>query len=117
VADPVSFFFDQHMPSAAADGLRRHGADVLTAHEAGRCGLPDEKQIRFATAADRVVVTHDEDYLVWAADFLGRGEAFAGIVYCDLDKYLKRPGRLTRDLVTLYGVFTTDDMRDHVEYL
>jgi hypothetical protein len=52
-----------------------------------------------------------------AADFLARGETFAGIVFCDPEKYLRRLGRLTRDLVVFFGVMTTDDMINHVEYL
>jgi hypothetical protein len=43
-AEPIRFFMYQHFPGPASQGLRRHGADVLTAREAGRCGLPDADQ-------------------------------------------------------------------------
>lgn len=115
MADAIRFFFDQHMPIAGA--LRRHGADVLTAHEAGRCGLTDEEQLRFATAEGRAVVTHDADYLTLAADFLQHGEAFAGVVFCHPDEYGHDVKSLIRDLLILYGVMTADEMQNHVEYL
>ncbi|MBX9579189.1 MAG: DUF5615 family PIN-like protein [Gemmataceae bacterium] len=117
MTNPVRFYFDQHMPNAAADALRRHGADVRTAHEAGTCGNPDDGQLRYATADGRAVVTHDRDYLTHAADFLSRGEPFAGVVYCDPDRYQYDLRRLIRDLLILFGVLTADDMLDHVEYL
>lgn len=97
--------------------MRQHGADVLTAQEARRCQRPDEEQIRFATSVGRAVVTIDIDYVTWAADFLARGEEFAGVVYCAPRKYLYYPSRLLKDLLILHGVYTADDMRDHLEYL
>ncbi|MBX9626709.1 MAG: DUF5615 family PIN-like protein [Gemmataceae bacterium] len=113
----VRFYFDEHMPNAAADALRRRGADVLTAHQAGTRSDPDDAQLRYATAAGRAVVTYDADYLGWAVDFLTRGEPFAGVVYCEPDRYQYDLRRLIRDLLTLFGVLTADDLLDHVEYL
>lgn len=110
MADAIRFFFDQHMPNAVAGALRRHGADVLTAHEAGRCGLTDEEQLRFATAEGRAVVT-------LAADFLQHGEAFAGGIFCHPDEYGHDVESLIHNLLILYGVMTADELQNHVEYL
>jgi hypothetical protein len=117
VADAVRYFFDEHVSHSVTNGMRRHGADVLTVQEAGRRRLPDEEQIRFATSGGRVVVTIDIDYVTWAADFLARGEEFAGIVYCAPRRYLYHPSRLLQDLLILHGVYTADDMLNRVEYL
>ena len=62
MADPVRFYFDQHLPGIAVAALRRRGVDVLTAHEAGTCGNPDDEQLRFATANGRAMVTFDADF-------------------------------------------------------
>jgi predicted nuclease of predicted toxin-antitoxin system len=78
VADAIRFFFDQHIPSAIAQGLRLNAVDVLTAHEAGRCALPDHDQLAFATAEQRVVMTFDSDYLVLHA----HGVHHAGVAWC-----------------------------------
>jgi hypothetical protein len=117
VADPVRFYFDNHMPRVVADELRRRGIDVQTAHQAGRSRLPDDALLRLATADGRAAVTQDKDFLTLAADFQTRGEEFAGIVYCAADKYALNPGRLLKDLLTLHGVYTADDMLNHLEYL
>jgi predicted nuclease of predicted toxin-antitoxin system len=117
VSEPIRFFFDQHIANAVANGLRRHGIDVLTAHDAGRCSLPDDEQLRYATAEGRVVVSHDEDFLKWAADFLARGEAFAGVAFALPEKYVQNIGRLIQALLLVHGVLTADEIMNHVEYL
>lgn len=94
-----------------AHGLRLRALDVLTAQDAGRCGLPDADQLQFATAEERVMVTYDPDYLALAAS----GVAHAGIAYCHATKY--SIGQLIDQLVLLHGVMDRDSMKNHVEYL
>ncbi|MFO0849488.1 MAG: DUF5615 family PIN-like protein [Gemmataceae bacterium] len=117
MADPVRFYFDNHMPKVVAAGLRAQGVDVQTAHQAGRSRVPDPELIRLATIDGRVVVTQDDDFKGHAADFQTRGEPFAGIVYCDPEVYTIRYGLLIQNLLILHGVYTADDMRDRLEYL
>jgi hypothetical protein len=102
---------DQHFPGPASQGLRRHGIDVLTAQEAGRCGLPDADQLAFATTEDRVMVTFDTDYSALHQS----GVAHAGIAWCPEQKY--SVGQLIQALLLLHGVLDRDAMRNHVEYL
>jgi hypothetical protein len=111
VADPVRYYFDQHMDPAVAAGLRRRGIDVLTAQEAGRCGFNDPDQLAFAAANGRVMVTFDVDYLALHS----AGTPHAGIAWADADKY--GIGGLVGMLTLLHGVYATDDMLNRVEYL
>jgi hypothetical protein len=113
VADPVQFYLDQHIHGAVASGLRQHGINVLTVQEAGWCGLTDADQLAFATAQERVMVTHDTDYLALAAT----GVDHAGIAWSDATKYRLAVGRLIHMLLLLHGVLNRDDMRNRVEYL
>jgi predicted nuclease of predicted toxin-antitoxin system len=113
VANPLQFFFDQHIHGGVASGLRQHGIEVLTAQEAGRCGLPVADQLAFATTQERVLVTHDTDYLVLAAS----GVQHAGIAWADATKYRNLVGPLIQMLMLLHGVLDRDDMRNRVEYL
>jgi predicted nuclease of predicted toxin-antitoxin system len=102
---------DQHVPRSASLGLRRHGVDVLTAQEAGRCALADADQLAFASAEERVLVTFD-------ADFLALHQAntpHAGIAWCQEQKY--SIGQLIQALLLLHGILDRDAMRNHVEYL
>jgi predicted nuclease of predicted toxin-antitoxin system len=111
VAEPIRFFLDQNMNSAVAHGLRLRGIDVLTAQEAGRCGLADPDQLQFATGEIRVLVTHDTDFLVLAAS----GVQHMGIAWCHATKY--SIGQLIHELLILHGVLDRDDMANRVEYL
>ena len=111
MAEPVRYFFDQHVFGAVVIGLRQHGIDVVTALEAGRCGQPDADQLAFATAEERVLVTFDPDYLA----LHNSAVAHAGIAWCQATKY--SIGELVRMLALLHAVTDRDGMRNRVEYL
>ena len=111
MAEAIRFYFDQHVPWAVTQGLRQRGVDVLTAQEAGRCGLSDSDQLAFATAEGRVMMTHDPDYLELAA----KGVQHAGITFCYAIKHA--PGPLVQALLIVHGVLDRDEMRNRVEYL
>jgi hypothetical protein len=111
VADALRYFLDQHIFGAVSTGLRQHGIDVLTAQEAGRCGLPDTDQLAFATAGGRVMVTFDPDFLA----LHNNGVPHEGIAWCPATKY--SIGQLIQMLVLLHGVADRDAMRGRVEYL
>ncbi len=111
MAEPIRYYLDQHIPGAIANGLRQHGIDVLTAQEAGRCGLPDLDQLAFAAAQERVTVTFDPDYLA----LHNAGTPHAGIAWCPATKH--HLGSLIQMLILLHGVADRDAMKNRVEYL
>jgi hypothetical protein len=111
VAEPIQYFMDQHYPAAVTQGLRRLGINVLTAQEAGRCGLPDPDQLAFATAEERIMATFDSDFLALHQS----GTAHAGIAWCPQQKY--GIGMLVKLLELLHQVAERDQMRNRVEYL
>jgi hypothetical protein len=111
VADVVRFYFDEHLSSAVADGLRRRGIDVETAQEVGRDGLPDEEQLAYANRHGRIMVTFDSDYLVLAST----GMPHSGIAFCHPDKY--DDGGLIAELTMIHGAASAAEMVDFVYYL
>ena len=111
MAEPIRFFMDQHIPGPASQGLRRRGIDVLTAHEAGRCSLPDPDQLAFALSEERVLVSFDPDFLALHQS----GVPHAGIAWCPERKY--SIGQIIQALLLLHGVLDRTSMRGHVEYL
>ncbi len=42
--EQISFYLDEHIHRAVAEGLRRRGVNVLTVQEAGRAALSDSEQ-------------------------------------------------------------------------
>lgn len=111
MAESIRYYMDQHFPASASHGLRRHGIDVLTAQEAGRCGLTDEAQLAFATAEERVIATFDTDFLALHQ----AGVQHAGIAWCQEQKY--SIGELIQALLLVHGILDRDSMGNHVEYL
>jgi hypothetical protein len=111
VAEPIRFYLDQNILGGVAPGVRSRGIDIVSAQEAGRCGLSDPDQLAFATAEGRVLVTYDQDVLALHAT----GIPHAGIAWCHPSKYSL--GQLIDALEILHGVLGPDEMVNHVEYL
>jgi predicted nuclease of predicted toxin-antitoxin system len=76
VARAIRFHLDENCDPRIAVGLRLHGIDVTTTSEAGLHGAPDERQLGYAAAEARVILTHETDFLRLDA----AGAAHAGIV-------------------------------------
>jgi predicted nuclease of predicted toxin-antitoxin system len=77
----LALLMDEHVKTAVTRGLRQRDVDVITAQEDGGDGLPDEELLDRATALGRLLVTHDEDFLVEASKRRARGQYSAGIIF------------------------------------
>ena len=111
----VSFFFDQHVPAAVANGLRVRGVDVLTAWQDGSSTLEDEPLLERVQTLSRVLVTQDEDFLVIARAWQREGREFAGIVYAH--QLRVGVGQFINDLEVIAKVSEPADLRNRVEHL
>jgi hypothetical protein len=111
VADSIRFYMDQHIPGSVSRAMVRHGVDVLTAQDVGRCGVSDADQLAFSASVERVLVTFDPDFLVLHQS----GVEHSGIAWCPARKY--DIGGLIQALLLMAGVLDRDAMRNHVEYL
>src|SRR5712691_6866809 len=105
--EQISFYLDEHIHSAVADGLRSRGVKVLTVQEAGRSGSSDSEQLAFALIEQRVMVTMDSDFLTLAQEGVGH----AGIAYANPRRSI---GELIRALMLLCDVLTPAEMANHV---
>lgn len=110
---PVMFRFhlDENVPSAIAEGLRRRSIDVTTTPQVGLISASDEKQLDFAHSDDRIVVTCDADFL----RLHNQGVPHVGIVYSP--KVKRSVGELIHGLVMIAECLSSEEMRNHVEYL
>lgn len=106
----VRYHVDEHIARAVVNGLRRRGIDVTMPAEMGMRGRSDADQLAFATAADRVIVTRDQDYLRLHA----ASAEHAGIVFIQAET---GTGAMIRGLTLIFQVLDAEDMLQHVEFI
>jgi predicted nuclease of predicted toxin-antitoxin system len=111
----VRLYFDVHVPSAIADGLRLRGVDVITAQEDGAAEFEDPSLLDRASDLERVLVTQDEDFLQEASRRYRSGETFFGIVYAR-QRYVTI-GECVRDLEIIAKDSETNEWIGRVEHL
>jgi predicted nuclease of predicted toxin-antitoxin system len=58
----ISFYFDEHMPRAVADGLRSRDIQVIMAVDVEMEGKADDEHLRYATEQNTVLVTRDKPF-------------------------------------------------------
>ena len=57
----MKFYLDEDLSPKIAEILRKSGIDALSAHEAGMCEVSDQRQLDFAAAEKRYLVTRNRD--------------------------------------------------------
>lgn len=107
----IRFHLAEHMDPAIADGLRRRGINVTTTIDAELLAAGDDDHLAFALQEERVIVTHDQDFLRKHQ----QGIAHPGIAYCHLRS--RSVGEIIRSLILIWKILTPEDMQGHVEYL
>jgi predicted nuclease of predicted toxin-antitoxin system len=107
----IRFHLDEHVAAAIAGGLRARGVDVTTSADADLLGVDDRTQLAFARSENRVLVTHDADFLSIVSEGLGH----AGICYCRQQSRSVR--QMIEMLFLLHECFEAEDMQDRVEFL
>lgn len=107
----IRFHLDENVHHAVARGLARRGVDVTTSTDARLVGAADFEQFAYAQSEQRVLFTHDPDFL--RPDFTTQDHA--GIVYCQKDS--RSIGEIIRFLSLLCEVLVAEEMRNQIEYL
>ncbi len=74
----IRFHLDESVRNAVAEGLRKRGIAVTTPGDTGLLGASDSEHLAFALRENRVIVTHDSDFL--RLDHVGHEHA--GVAYC-----------------------------------
>ncbi|HEX3601796.1 MAG TPA: DUF5615 family PIN-like protein [Lacipirellulaceae bacterium] len=111
MSDPVRYHLDENVDPAVAEGLRRRGVDVTTTQAVDLMRASDDKQLEYALAEGRTLVTHDEDFLAMAKE----GIQNAGIAYCHPQS--RTIGQMIAALLLIRDCLTPSDMMNHIEFL
>jgi predicted nuclease of predicted toxin-antitoxin system len=65
----IRFYFDENIPPAVEEQLQRLGIDVVSAHSLGLLGKDDHYHLEHAAELQRVLCTHDTDFLSLAQTY------------------------------------------------
>lgn len=106
----IRYYTDEHVLRAVIVGLRQRGVDVLSVPDANKLGASDEEHLAFALAEERVLFTHDADFLRLASS----GIDHAGLVYASQPT---PAGEIIRGLMLIYQVLDSEDLINRLEYL
>lgn len=107
----LRFHLDENVAHAVARALRQFDINVTTTVEAGLRQADDPAQLAYAQREQRILVTHDADFLRLHAD----GVPHAGIAFCS--KGSRTIGQIVESLRLMYELFTVEEMKSSVEYL
>jgi len=106
----IKFYTDENVAKTVVKGLRTRGVDVLTCQESNMLSASDEEQLAFATENNRVIFSHDADFLRIHAS----GTPHAGIVYT-ADR--RDVGEIIRNLKLIHDILDSTEMENHVEFI
>ena len=106
----IRFHLDENVDHAIAHGLRQRGIDVTTSTDAGLISVDDVDQLEFARRENRVLVTHDTDFLNPSVST----QPHPGIVFSPKDE--RTIGDIIRHLALLAAVLDEGEMENRIEY-
>lgn len=107
----IRFYLDENVDNDIAKGLRTREINVITTAEANHIGWTDAEHLAFALKENRVIFTHDSDFL----RFHAQGHKHCGIVYCKSQtRTLKQ---IIRGLILIYELLQLEDMENRIERL
>jgi hypothetical protein len=106
---------DVHVHGAVTSALRARLVDVLTAQEDLAGEFDDSRLLSRAAELNRVLVTHDKDFLFETTLRLRTGRSFAGVVYSHQRRL--SVGELIENLEILVHTTTQEEWIDRIGYL
>lgn len=114
----MRLYLDEDLSDEVARFARAQGVDVISSHECGRNGLPDDAQLRLAAAEGRCPVTRNaKDFLPLTACFFEEGWPHAGVLIVSSSLPNRSFARIAAALV-VYAQRHEDDLPSYTtDYL
>ncbi len=99
-------YLDEDFIPQLARVLRTHGFDVISAHEVGNAGLPDDRQLEFAAREGRAILTCNAgDFSQLAERWSIEGRLHSGIIVSYRQYRRDELGALIRATVALLSEY------------
>jgi uncharacterized protein with PIN domain len=107
----IRYYLDENVDKAVAEQLILSGIDAVSVHSLELRGESDEDHLKNATEQERVLCTHDQDFLRMANEIYDH----AGIAYAP--HYQASVGGWVRALRSLHAKMTAEEVQGMVVFL
>jgi hypothetical protein len=107
----IRFYVDENVDPTIAEQIVRHGIDAITVRDLGELGDTDINHLQRATEMERVLVTHDADFLRLDAE---------GIQHADIafaKHYGSSIGGIVKALIDFHATTGAEDIKGRVKFL
>jgi uncharacterized protein with PIN domain len=111
-------YLDEDVSPELARLLRAHGYDVVSVHERGSFGVPDEEHLGVASSEGRTLLTYNyDDFLALGRTWFAAGRDHAGIVVSYRQYRREELGLLVRLVLAFLARRSAEDLANVVEVL
>ena len=97
----MRYLLDEDVDPTVSEAARALDLDVVSVHEIERAGVPfpDDSQLHFAAAEERILVTRNrDDFIRLTRDFFQAGEPHLGVLVIPYTLPNEDPARIARAL-------------------
>ena len=101
--EALRYYFDVHIPFAAAEQLRLRGIHVVRCQDVELADADDEEHLEYATSHRCTLITNDSDFRVYHASWLAQGLSHAGIIIFSR-RFQGDIGKIVRELFEYYEI-------------
>lgn len=98
----IKFYTDVHIATEAVRQLRQKGVDIIHCGELGLSDVDDITHLKTATEQGRVMVSCDEGFERYHAQWQKAGRHHAGIVYFRMKDQCQSISLIVRELLFLH---------------
>ncbi len=100
--DKPRFYTDVHIAREAVRQLRNKGVDIIHAGSVGMADAEDRTHLAYATQERRVMVTCDEDFEHYHAEWQASEREHSGIVYFRMNDQCQSISIVVREILFLW---------------
>lgn len=111
----LRIYTDENVDVRIAEGLRRRGVDVRSAHEQGQLGVTDEAQFAHAASLQAAIFTHDHRFVEIAVEKSLRVQTHYGVIFVAMHRLSL--GECIKRLALCADVLSAEEMMNRAEFL
>lgn len=98
----IRFYTDVHIAKEAVRQLQEKGVDIIHCGDAGLSDADDITHLKYASGEGRVIITCDEGFERYHAQWQAEGKTHAGIVYFRMKDQCQSISLVVKEILFLH---------------